>query len=99
MKVIKQVFKAIGLAFVVYLAYFYYSLATAEDRVRPICTGIKAGTTVPQLEQISKDNGMTTTTDHGGFGYIVERRSFGRYGCRITFASGVVAKAEYNHQD
>lgn len=99
MKTVKRLFKVLGLALAIYIAYFLFSLATAENRVRTICAGIKPGTTVSQLEQISKDNRMSKPTDHGGFGYMVERRSYGRYGCRITFSYGVVAKAEYSHQD
>lgn len=91
---------ALGTTFLAYMGYFYYSLSTAEARVRPLCAQIKVGTTLADLKAFAVLSGLTGPSSGGGeTTYMVEKRSFGRYGCKIKFDQGVVVKAEYMHND
>lgn len=92
---------AAATVFVLFMGYFYYSLSTAEARVRPLCAQIKAGTTLTDLRAFGAENGlqMPRVASDAKVTYMVERRSYGRNGCRIVMDGTAVISAEYSHQD
>ena len=81
--------------------YFLYSLSTAEGRVRPLCTQIKAGMSLAELEVFSSHNGLTTPrkTSDKNFAVLAEGRSYGRHSCIIIFDGDTVKSAEYSFLD
>lgn len=95
----KQIGKAIGILLLAYILYFFYCLATAEGRVKPLCEGIKPGMPFSDLAAISKEHGFSTPTNGPYPAVMVERKSYGRYGCMVTLDSGTVTKSEFFHND
>lgn len=81
--------------------YFLYSLSTAEGRVRPLCTQIKAGMSLSELEVFSSANGLTMPkkTLDKNFAVLAEGRSYGRHSCVVIFDGDTVKSAEYSFQD
>jgi hypothetical protein len=85
----------------VFGGYFLYSLSTAEGRVKPLCTQIKDGMSLPDLEVFSSSNGLTAPSKQSDVNviFIVEGRSYGRHGCKVTFDGALVKAAEYSFLD
>lgn len=105
MKKLLTILKWIGYAFGAYVlvfgGYFYYSLSTAEARVKPFCDQIKAGTTMADLKALASDNGMSLSmsSDKARPVYLRERRSYGRYGCDVSFEADSVKSSTYSFMD
>lgn len=105
MKIFRQILKwigiAIGVAFLAYMGYFFYSLSTAVERLRPLCAQIKLGTPLADLKAFAAANGLSMAsmgTDAKAT-ILFERKSYGRHTCAITLDGGVVTKSEYSHLD
>lgn len=86
----------IVLSSAVYSAYIFLS---AESRVRTVCAQIKPGTSLASLRAFAEQHGMRKPTRDNGVDFVVERKSFGRFGCMVTMEGGVVRKAEYTFAD
>jgi hypothetical protein len=105
MKKVLRVFKWIGItigAFLVFFTgYFYYSLATAEARVRPMCAEIKPGTARTEIQTYAIEKGLLIPagSSNSNVVFAVEKRSYGRFGCKILFDGEVVKTSEYMHND
>lgn len=91
----------IGLALLLYIAYFMYSMATGKERMTGVCSQISPGMTIDQLLKLAEDNGLGPrrfNTDTK-LAYLAESRSFGRHACRIELNGGIVISATYNFAD
>jgi hypothetical protein len=81
------------------LAWMFYPYFGAEKRVRQVCELIKPEMTYVDVERISLDHGMSLPGRYLPRTYIVENRTFGRYGCRIDMREGRVTAANYDFAD
>ena len=81
------------------IAYIAYIFLSAENRVREACTEVKPGMTLAALRTFAEQHGMRKPTRDTGVDFLVETKTFGRFGCKVTLESGVVRKAEYNFAD
>lgn len=88
-----------GLAFLAWIFYFGYSFVTAEARVRALCDDVLRGSSLAQLSEFAQMHGLSRPRASDGMTFLVETRTFGRYGCRVTMTNGHVQKAEYNFLD
>lgn len=90
-----------GAAFVLYVAYFAYSLATGRERMTDLCRQITPGMTIDRLLMLAQDNGLGPRRLDAGtkLAYLAETRSFGRHACRVELEHGVVKSATYNYAD
>jgi hypothetical protein len=78
------------------LAYYAYAYATAESRVRALCVEIEPGLSLSELRSFSSEHGLGPQPHETGVSFLVERKTFGRYGCRVTIEAGVVSESKYN---
>lgn len=98
-KVRKLVNIGIGLAILVGITYYSYSFASAETRIRKICSRIGPGMTISTLHNFAEMNGLNAPRQNSGINFLVEKKTFGRWGCRVVLDTGVVQSAEYNFAD
>ncbi len=85
------------LAGVSYCQYGYY---TAESRVTALCAQIQAGQSPESANAFFKAHGFQgSLSEKEGVRYLVEYRTFGRYGCKVTVKNGVISAAEFNFAD
>jgi hypothetical protein len=89
---------AAGLAFLGGLAYCSYGYFTAESRVKAVCAAIPAGATLKSLTQFASSHGLSAPSGRDP-DFLVETRTFGRYGCKEHMKNGVVTQVEYNFAD
>lgn len=91
----------LGAAFVLYIAYFTYSLATGKERMTDICLRISPGMTIDQLLKLAEENGLgpRKLNAETKLAYLAESRSFGRHACKVELDAGVVKNASYNYAD
>jgi hypothetical protein len=52
--------------------------------------------TVAQLRDFAEARGLTPPKGPSGVRFPVEDKTFGRYGCRVEFADGVVRSSRYD---
>lgn len=92
----------LGIAFVAYVAYFVYSMATGEERMTAVCQTINPGMTVEQLVLLAEEHGLgprrnlDTKTSNT---YLAETRTFGRHACKVGLDAGIVKHSSYNFAD
>ena len=98
---------AAGLAFLCGLSYCSYGYFTAEVRVKAACAAIPPGTTLGSLMQFASLHGLSAPGGRvdpnlrGGEHtfFLVEERTFGRYGCAVHMKHDVVTRSEYTFED
>ena len=90
-----------GVALLLFVGYFYYSLTTGKERVTAVCRQITPGMTIEQLTELASRHGLGPGKPRAGvpFMYLAERRSHGRHACRVDFENSVVKSAAYNYAD
>jgi hypothetical protein len=91
-----------GLALLLYVAYYTYSLATGKDRMTEVCNQIKPGMTIVQLIKLAEENGLGPRRNLAPgtkLVYLAEARSFGRHACKVELDAGIVKSATYNYAD
>ncbi|MBS1197951.1 MAG: hypothetical protein H6R18_1736 [Proteobacteria bacterium] len=82
------------------IAYFLYGFATAENRVKSVCVQIKPGMSISELNAFGIKHGLNPPTGKGsGITFMVEAKTYGRYGCKVLLESGSVKNAEYSFVD
>ena len=81
---------------VVYTIMVY---ATAETRVRELCSKITVGMTVSDLNTYARRVGLGPPAYSDGTSFVVEHKTFGRYGCRVEAAGGNVRSVTYDYAD
>ncbi len=93
--------RLVGIAFLLYLAYFAFSMATGKDRMTEVCNQIRPGMAIDQLMILAEANGLGPRQLSAGtkLAYLAEARSFGRHACRVELDGGIVKSATYNFAD
>jgi hypothetical protein len=96
--------RAINLSFIILVmgcvAYFIYGFATAEARIKEVCSQIKPGMSISQLRIFGVEHGLTPQPrNESGVNYMVESKTYGRFGCKVVLEAGVVKNSEYNFAD
>jgi len=103
MKKIRHAIKKVVLTlFVLWILLFVYSLfnfLTAEERVTALCAQIKPGMPLAELATFADKNGLGPLRLREGTNYLVESKTYGRFGCVVVVKSGVVQQSKYNHAD
>jgi|SRR5580704_11322621 hypothetical protein len=90
---------AVGILILGSLAYCGYAYATAEQRVRALCAEITPEMSIDSLRSVAASHGMTYPSHDSGVNYLVESRTFGRYGCRVDTENGVVKRSAFSTAD
>lgn len=88
-----------GILMLAGMSYYIYIFASAESRVRLICNQIKPGMSVEQLRQVASSNGMAPEPKESGLSFVVETKTFGRYGCEVITEKGFVKESTYIFAD
>ena len=82
------------------IAYFVYVFATAEARIKEVCRQIKPGMSISHLRAFGVEHGLTPQPrNESGVNYMVEGKTYGRFGCEVAIEAGVVKHAEYSFAD
>jgi len=94
----RKIVNRIGvLALIGGISYCSYNYASAEKRLRGTCAQIQSGMTVDQLSEFSESRGLGPLPRHSsGTVFLVEKKTFGRYGCKVTMKDGLVTEAEFS---
>ena len=97
----RWIVRLVGAGFVLYVAYFAFSLATGKERMTNLCQQITPGMTIDRLLTLAQDNGLGPRRLDAGtrLAYLAEARSFGRHACRVELDNGVVKSAAYSYAD
>jgi hypothetical protein len=91
---------AVGILILGSLAYCGYGYATAEQRISALCAEISPGMSIDSLRSFAASHGMNYPIPHdSGVNYLVESRTFGRYGCRVDTENGVVKRSAFSTAD
>jgi len=88
-----------GLGILAILGYYIYGFVSAESRLRRICATIPTGATRHFLADFAGKHGLKAPIGNAQVEYLVESRTFGRYGCKVILKGDVVQRAEYNYAD
>ncbi|MCX7066434.1 MAG: hypothetical protein NTW85_01870 [Methylococcales bacterium] len=80
-------------------SYYSYNFATAETRVRELCGQIKSGMTISELRTFGIEHELLRPRNESGINYMVESKTYGRYGCKVLLEAGIVKNAEYTFAD
>ena len=90
-----------SLAFLSYLAFFIYSMATGKERMTEVCRQISPGMTIEQLTKLAEEHGLGPRHLNAGMklAYLGEKRTIGRHACRVELEAGIVKRAIYNYAD
>jgi hypothetical protein len=54
---------------------------------------------IDSLRSVAASHGMTYPSHDSGVNYLVESRTFGRYGCRVDTENGVVKRSAFSTAD
>ncbi|MEQ1533959.1 MAG: hypothetical protein HOO97_07845 [Sideroxydans sp.] len=81
-------------------SYCTNNFISAEKRVRAVCEQIKPGMTISQLQEFGLANGLGGLPyPRPGINFMVEKKSAGRYGCKVFLDAGLVKQVEYQFSD
>jgi hypothetical protein len=99
--ILKWTGRFLALICLAYAGYFYYSLATGEDRVTAICNQMTPGMPVDELIRLAKRHGFGPGMPRpdAKLAYLAEVRSYGRHACRVELDGGVVKSSSYSFAD
>lgn len=76
--------------------YYVFSFATADGRVRKFCGEMHAGMSVEELNRYAERVGLGPPARATGVSFLVENKTFGRYGCRVESADGAVKTVAFD---
>lgn len=76
-----------------------YNFGTAERRVKELCPQIRPGMALAELRSFARQHGLGPGDPREGLNFLVERKSYGRHGCRVAVKSGLVQESSYLHND
>lgn len=88
-----------GLLIASIIGYGLYAFGGAEARMRKLCVEITPGMPFSELKELSLKRGVNAPYTESGTNFLVERKSFGRWGCKVVQESGVVKSSEYTFAD
>lgn len=81
-------------------SYCAYNFVSAESRLRSICSKIQPGMTIKELREFASVHGLSPEPKkESGINYIVETKTYGRFGCKVTTETGFVKESEYHFAD
>jgi hypothetical protein len=78
------------------ISFCSHNFASAEGRVRELCSEIRPGMSGTELREFAVQHGLGPRPPEAGVAYIVESKTFGRFGCKVLLEGGVVKAAEYS---
>ncbi len=79
------------------VAWYMVNFTWAESRVKDLCRQIQPGMSLDALKAFGLQHGLgPQPTKAFGIVFMGERKTNGRYGCKIFLEAGVVKTAEYN---
>ena len=81
------------------VSYCGYGFTTAGQRVAALCSEITPGLSFTELNQFAEAHGLSQAMKNYGVHTLVERRTFGRYGCKVTLESDRVIRSELTFAD
>ena len=82
------------------IAYIFFGFSSAEERIKEVCSQIKPGMAIAQLSAFGVVHGLAPQPrNESGVNYMVERKSYGRYGCKVVLEAGLVKTVEYHFAD
>ena len=96
---VRLIKNAIVLSVLAALAYGAWGFLSAEQRLRALCPLMTPGISMDDLRQFAAAHGLNAPRSTSGVTFMVERRTFGRYGCRLEMADGRLLSASYNFAD
>ncbi len=78
-------------------AWYVVNFIWAESRVKALCSQIKPGMPMAELKAFGLQHGLGPQPGKEfGIVFMGERKTNGRYSCKIFLEAGVVKTAEYN---
>ena len=80
------------------LGYYVYGFTSAQSRLTAQCAEIKPGTSIEALREFALAHGLRAPRGEG-VNYLVETKTFGRYGCRVTVENKKVKESRYDFAD
>ena len=80
------------------LGYYVYGFASAESRLMARCAEIRPGTSIEALQEFALAHGLRAPRGDG-VNYLVETKTFGRHGCRVTVENHAVTESRYDFAD
>jgi hypothetical protein len=81
------------------ISYCAYNFASAEKRIKALCSKIPIGMSFVQLSGFAKQHGLSRPHNDSGTTFITESKTFGRYACEIQLSNGIVQDVKYNFAD
>lgn len=98
-RILKSTALIAGILFIGGLVYFSYLFGTAESRVRHICGEVAPGMSFSTLRTFAAANGLSRPYQESGVNFLIETKTFGRWGCKVVLETGAVKNAEFNFAD
>ncbi|MBI5792490.1 MAG: hypothetical protein HZA63_13555 [Rhodocyclales bacterium] len=84
-----------GLPAILAVVFFTYFNATGADRMKAVCSQVKAGMTRAQLNTFVIEKRLDGVIADSGVSILGDAKSYGRHSCKVTVAAGVVTAVEY----
>ncbi len=85
-----------GLLLLAALGYYVSLFVTADTRVHKLCDKIAVGMTVSEVASLAREAGLGPAPKPAGVSFLVEKKTFGRYGCRVETADGIVRTSKFD---
>lgn len=85
-----------GLLMIGLVSSYFFSFSTADGRVRKLCGKVQPGMTIAELNRYAEGVGLGPPARTSGTSFLVERKTFGRYGCKVEAANGVVRTVTFD---
>ena len=82
-----------------WLGYRAWGFATAETRLSAVCQSLAPGMSMDELRDFAARHGLNAPRNPSGVGFMVESRTFGRYGSQLESANGRLVSAQYHFAD
>jgi len=98
-KLRKTINTLFGVTILVGISYCSYNFLSAESRMRAVCNQIQQGMTVKQLQEFVSIHGLIPQPKKSGTSFVVETKTYGRFGCKVITEAGFVKEAKYIFAD
>lgn len=100
----KSKFRVIALGLmglvIVGIGYCTSNFIGAEARVRAVCEQIKPGMPIAELQAFGLEHGLGGLPfPQSGINFMVEKKTAGRFGCKVVLEAGVVKEVTYHFSD
>ena len=100
---VKKLFKLIGqvlsILAVAAIGYVGWTFIHAEGRVGALCKQMTPGLSMDALRAFAKANDLGPQAVHTGTNYLMDGKSFGRFGCKVEVDSAGVVSSEFSKSD